>query len=254
MDERELGLIAAGVAFFGFLSLFPSVSAVITLWGYAADPVAIRTELGRMQNYLPPQSFTLLSDQVEALIAVNSSQLGVATVASTVVALWSARAGVAALIRGLNAIHGLPQRTGLRHQLRALSLTMVLLGLVLGAMLTTIVGPLLIGFLPLGTFAARALELVQVLVGLVLVVLSIGLAYRIGLNRTGVVLFTPGLVVAVILWALVSRGFVIYLANFGAYNQIYGSIGAVAALLMWMYLSAYAVLLGAAFDASRRPQ
>jgi len=97
-----------------------------------------------------------------------------------------------------------------------------------------------------------ALEAANVGLGLLLVVIGLALAYRFGPNRPAgarTVLFTRGLLVAVILWAIVSRGFVVYLANFSNYNQVYGSIGAVVAFLMWLYLSAYAVLLGAAVDA-----
>jgi membrane protein len=64
-------------------------------------------------------------------------------------------------------------------------------------------------------------------------------------------LLSWGLLVAVVLWVLATRGFMLYLENFPSYNRIYGSIGAVAALMMWLYVSAYAVLLGAAVDAER---
>ncbi len=161
---------------------------------------------------------------------------------------------MAALIRGMNAIYHLPNRDGGWHMLRALALTLTLVGVILVAMVLAVVAPLAIAFLPLGPLAARALELANVSLGLMIVVFGIGLVYRLGPNRPKSVrrpMFTPGLVLAVVLWALVSRGLVIYLANFNSYNEVYGSIGAVVALLMWLYLSAYAVLLGAAVDAER---
>jgi membrane protein len=253
-QDRELGLIAAGVAFFGFLAVFPALAGVIAVWGFAADPAAIRSQLILIQDFLPPEAHALVSGQVEALLAVNNRDLGWATILSTLVALWSARAGVAALIQGLNAIHGLPSRGGIGHILRALVLTAVLVALVLSAMVLAIVAPLVIGFLPLGRWAALALEGANLALGLALVVAAIGAVYRLAPNRDGKMppLFTRGLLVAVVLWALASRGLVIYLENFASYNQIYGSIGAVAALLLWFYLSAYAVLLGAAVDAERQ--
>jgi membrane protein len=253
-QDRELGLIAAGVAFFGFLAVFPALAAVIAVWGFAADPAAIRSQLVLVQDFLPPEAYALVAGQVEALLAVNNRDLGWATMLSTLVALWSARAGVAALIQGLNAIHGLPGRDGLGHILRALFLTAVLVVLVLSAMVLAIVAPLVIGFLPLGRWAALALEGANLALGLALVVAAIGAVYRLAPNRRGHLppLFTWGLLVAIVLWAVASRGLVIYLANFASYNQVYGSIGAVAALLLWFYLSAYAVLLGAAVDAERQ--
>ncbi|MGB8812872.1 MAG: YihY/virulence factor BrkB family protein [Paracoccaceae bacterium] len=254
-DRAELGMMAASVAFFGFLAIFPAVAAVIAIWGFAADPGIIRQEVALLRDVLPSDAYSLLSTQIEALLTANSSHLGWATLFSTLFALWSARAGVDALIRGLNAIHHFPNRAGLPHLGLAVVLTLTLVGITLAALLAAVVAPLIIGLLPVGSASALALEMANTGLGLLIVVFGIGLAYRFGPNRPPAAprpaLFTPGLVLAVVLWALVSRGLVIYLANFGSYNQIYGSIGAVAALLMWLYLSAYAVLLGAAVDAER---
>lgn len=253
-EDRELSLIAAGVAFFGFLALFPALAAVIALWGYAADPAIIAKELEILADFLPTEAYALLRQQVDGLLQANVRSLGWTTLFSTVLALWSARAGVAALIRGLNAIHGLPPREGIWHQVQALMLTFVLIALALTAMAIAVVVPLVIGFLPLGTIETVVLEILNLTLGFCLVVVAVGLIYRFGPNRsTGKShpLFTPGLLIAMVLWAAVSRGLVVYFANFAAYNQVYGSIGAVVALLMWFYLSAYAFLLGAAFDAER---
>lgn len=254
VDDRELGLIAAGVAFFGFLAIFPALAAVIALWGYAADPAIIAQELALLADFLPTEAYVLLRQQVDGLLQANNRNLGWTTLFSTVLALWSARAGVAALIRGLNAIHGLPSREGIWHQVQALVLTFILVALALTAMALAVVVPLVIGFLPLGTIETLVLELLNLALGLCLVVAAVGLIYRFGPNRDKSKthpLLTPGLLIALVLWVAVSRGLVLYFANFATYNQVYGSIGAVVALLMWFYLSAYAFLLGAAFDAER---
>lgn len=254
IEERELGLIAAGCAFFGFLAIFPAMAALIALWGFAADPHAIREQMDLAESFLPDEAFALLSAQVEALLATNNRQLGWATTLSTGLALWSARAGVAALIRGINAIHGLPARTGLWHQIAAMGLTLALIGLAIMATVLAIVVPLAVGFLPLGRGAALALESANLALGAVMVVAGIGLIYWFAPNRpdgSHPSLFTRGLLLAVTLWAAVSRGLVWYLANFNSYNEVYGSIGAVVALLMWFYLAAYSILLGTALDAER---
>lgn len=257
-SKAEIGLISAGIAFFGFLAVFPALVAVITIWGFAADPIAVQTQLELAENYLPAEAFDLLYGQVQRILATNTRSLGLATALSTLFALWSARAGVGALISGINAIHGLPSRNGLRHAVRAFFLTLVLIGLVLSGMMLAVVMPLVIDFLPLGTVAAQALGAANLLVGMMLVMVSIGIAYRLGPNRSGKrarhAFFTFGMFVALALWVAVSRGLVFYLGSFANYNQIYGSIGAVVALLMWFYLSAFAVLLGAAVDAERDAQ
>ena len=254
-NRAELGLIAAGVAFFGFLAIFPTVAVVISVWGFVADPAVIRGELELLQDFLPSDAVVLLSSQIDGLLSANNRQLGWTTILSTLLAFWAARSGAASLIQGLNAVHHLPQRTGLWHQVQALLMTILLIGLALAAMLAAVVGPLVIGLLPLGRFAAITLELANLALGAAALVLGIALTLRFGPNRAlAPPLFTRGLLLAIVLWAMASRGFVIYLANFNTYNQVYGSIGAVAALLMWLYLSVYAVLIGAAYDAERAAQ
>lgn len=251
-DERELDLIAAGIAFYGFLALFPSAAAVIAIWSFFADASVIREELEVARAYLPDDAWSLIANQVESLLSLNSDNLGIATGLSLLLALWTARAGVAALMRGLNAIHGLPNRAGHWHHLRAVVLTLVMIGLVICAMFAAVVGPLVLALVPLGRFAALALEALNLGLSLLLVVVGVALIYRLGLNRNlHHPLFTRGILVAVVIWIAASRGFVVYLANFDTYNRIYGSIGAVVALLMWLYFSGYAILLGAAVDAAR---
>ena len=253
-EQAELDLISAGVAFYGFLAIFPAIAAVIAIWGVVFDPSVIRTQVDLLKGFLPPEALLLVSTQVDALLNAPSSSLRLATVFSTLFALWSARAGVAALIRGLNAVHHLPNRAGHYHQLRALVMTLALVGLAMSAMTVAVIGPLLIAALPLELDQVLTLHRVNLLLGLLLVVAAVSLAYRFGPNRLGPrpPVFTIGLLVAVVLWALAARGFVLYLANFPAYNRIYGSIGAVVALLFWLYVSSYAVLLGAAVDAERQ--
>ncbi|GLS86292.1 hypothetical protein GCM10010873_12660 [Cypionkella aquatica] len=251
-EQAELDLIAAGVAFYAFLAIFPAAAAIIAIWGFISNPSVIREEIELLRGFLPHDAYSLIFGQVEALLAVPSGNLGLATLLSTALALWSARAGVAALIRGLNAIHHLPNRSGHWHQLRAIVLTFVLVGLVLAALVMAVVLPVVVAYLP-SAIPSQILADSNLLLGVVAAVLAVGMAYRLGPNYTGTrpPLLSWGLLVAVILWVLATRGFTLYLANFASYNRVYGSIGAVVVLMMWLYVSAYAVLLGAAVDAER---
>ncbi|ODM42860.1 YihY/virulence factor BrkB family protein [Cereibacter johrii] len=254
VDSADLNLAAAGIAFYGFLAIFPAVAALIAIWGWASDPSVIRAQIDLAADFLPEQAYGLFRGQVEALLAANSRHLGWASLFTTGAAIWSARAGVAALIRGLNATHRLPNRMGPWHIVRAIVLTLTLVGVGLVAMLLSVVAPLVLNVLPLGDFDQKVLELANVGVGLLVVVFGVALVYRLGPNRpkgSPRPIVTWGLLIAVTLWAVASRGLVFYLANFANYNEVYGSIGAVVALLVWLYLSAFAVLLGAAVDAVR---
>ena len=179
-EQAELGLISAGVAFFGFLAIFPAVAVIIALWGSVLDPTAIRTQIEVLKDFVPPDAYSLLLSQVEGLLAVRGPTLGWTTLISTLVALWSTRAGVAALIRGLHAIHHLPTRPGGHHQLQAMLLTLVLLCLALAAMIVTVVAPIAITLLPLDIDDAYWLHYANLGLGIMLLSLCIGTAYRAG--------------------------------------------------------------------------
>lgn len=251
MDARHLSLIAAGVAFYGLFAIFPGMAATIALWGYFSDPAMIPGYLDVAKEFIPDEAFALLEMQLNALVAANVSTLGWTSVLSLLVALYSARAGVAALIQGLNAIYARPQRGGLARFLIALAMTFALIAVMLAALATVVFVPLALAFLPLGPALGWLVTALPWAVMFAVVLGTLGLFYRYGPNRPRARgnWVSPGAVVAALLWAGASVAFSLYLANFGIYNKVYGSIGAVVALLMWFYISAYTVLLGAAVNA-----
>ncbi len=258
INRVDIAMVAGGVAFFGFLAIFPALAAVIAIWGFAFDPHLIQSQLDMAREYLPPEGYDLINDQAQRLLSSTNRSLGLATLISTLFAIWSARAGVGALIGGLNTIHHLKARDGLWSILRALVLTVVLVGLVLSAMALAVVTPIIIEFIPLGPAENLTLKLANFGLGVLIVTIAIGITYWMGPNWTeeqnGKRFFSPGLLFAIVIWAIASRGLVVYLVNFNNYNQVYGSIGAVVALLLWFWISALAVLLGAAIDAEIPPK
>ncbi|WP_068117245.1 YihY/virulence factor BrkB family protein [Tropicimonas marinistellae] len=246
IGTRHLGLIAAGVAFYGLLAIFPAITSIVTLWGFFADPDLVEQQLLTYEDVIPEAAFGIIDGQVRAIANGPKEVLGWASALSIGTALWASRAGVAAIVGGLNAVYRTPPRGGLRGMARALVLTLLLIAVALVALATVVVAPVVLTFLPLGPFTGFALELSRWLIGGGVVLLGIGLLYRMGPNRSDqrTDILSPGAVMAVILWALVSWGFSAYLTNFGNYNEVYGSLGAVVAMLMWFYLSAFVVLLG----------
>ncbi|MBO6602666.1 MAG: YihY/virulence factor BrkB family protein [Roseicyclus sp.] len=251
IDRKNLGLISAGVAFYGILAIFPAITAVIAIWGLIGDPRAIMPQLEAFRAILPEDVFTLLGDQISALASASTDSLGLATILSILLALWSTRAGVAALMRGMNAVYDERNRRGLAHYASAFGLTVALILVALISIASVVVTPFVLAILPLGTLAALALEVVRWLVAIGVLLAGTGLVYRYGPNRRGARLpwITPGAVLAVTIWAAASAGFSLYLSNFGNYNEVYGSIGAVIALLIWLFISGFLLLLGAAFNA-----
>ncbi len=251
MDERNLSLIAAGVAFYGILAVFPGLATIIALWGVIGDPAAVAVEMAEFRAVLPADVYALLDQQLSALAQADGLTLGWASVLSLGLALWSARAGVAALIRGLNAIYNVPNRDGIGHYTRALSLTIALVCVALIAIACVVFAPIVLAFFPLGPWTGWGLEMARWLIAIGVLLGGFSMIYRFGPNRVHVPTrwATPGAVFSTVCWAAASVGFSYYLTNFGAYNEIYGSIGAVIAMLMWLFISAWLVLLGGALNA-----
>jgi membrane protein len=236
------------------LAAFPALAAVVAIWGFFADPAVVTDFAALSRRYLPAEAFDIVAAQLETLVSADASRFGWTAALTLGVALWSARTGVAAIMQGLNAVFGLSNRGGLRQQLVAMLLTLCLIAAALTALATGIVAPIVVALVPLGPFEAWSLTVLRWSVAPLTTVLAIGVFYRYGPNFPAdrPPLLSPGLGVAAALWLMGSEAFALYLGNFGSYNQIYGSIGAVVALLVWFYLSAYAVLLGAAVNAALR--
>jgi membrane protein len=248
--EKHLGLIAAGVAFFGMFGIFPGIAAIIAIFGLVADPVLISDQLSLMEGIIPPDAYRLLSGQISGLVNAPPQALGWATFVSIVVALWSCRAAVGALIGGLNAIAGQRMRYGIVEVFLALMLTLALVVLAIIALNVVIVLPIVLAFLPVAASTAWLLEGARWLVALVVLLTALSLLYRFGPARIGQRgrWITVGAAVVVVFWVAASAGLSFYLTNFASYNEVYGSIGAIIGLLLWLYISAYLILLGAALN------
>lgn len=252
VSQKKLSLLSAGVAFFAMLALFPAIAATISLFGYVSDPVMVQENMQLLEPIIPEQVFSLISQQVTSVVSAEREALGIASVVSLLFATWSARAGVGAVIMGLNAIaHEQDERNFVWTLVVAYGLTLLLIFVTLVAVAAVIVVPAILAFFPLGGAGSLAVNAVRWVVALVTVVMGIGALYRFGPSRRHrrMPYITLGNIVASMLWIAGSVLFSVYLSNFGNYNQIYGSLGAVIALLMWFYVSAFVVLLGAELNA-----
>ncbi len=249
-SEKHLGLIAAGVAFFGVFGIFPGIAAVIAVFGLVADPVVIVEQLTLMEGIIPPDAYRLLSSQINRLVQAPTGALGWATVVSIALALWSCRAAVGALIGGLNAIAGQRVRNGFWQVIVALLLTIALVSLAIVALTVVVIVPVALAFIPMAISTAWLLEALRWLIAIGVLMIGLSLLYRFGPARIGGRgrWITIGAFVVVVLWVAASTGLSYYLTNFASYNEVYGSIGAIIGLLLWLYVSAYLILLGAVLN------
>ncbi len=253
IGDHNLSLISAGVAFFSMLALFPAIAAMISLYGFMADPQAVQTNLVILEPVIPVEVYRIISNQVNSLLRTSSSTLGITSVISILLAIWSARTGVFAMITGLNIVYRAPTRRNFfRRVVLAYLLTFLLISVGIVAVSAVVVLPTIIAYFPIGAMAGKAVHILRILIALTTILAGIGILYRFGPNlkkgsRVGLV--SIGSLVAAVLWIAGSSLFSFYLSNFGKYNEVYGSLGAVVAMLIWFYLSAWVVFLGAELNA-----
>lgn len=253
--ERHLGLIAAGVAFFAMLAIFPAIAALVALAALWVSPEVVPELMETTSELLPGEAYDLVFERAEQMAGTASGTLGLTSALSLALALWWARLGTGALADGLTAIYGGKPRGGVQSTLVALALTLLMIGVGLTAIIAMLVVPPLI--VVIGWFIGHdgtlylVAEALRWAVSLGALVIGLGLFYRYGPHRPAIrrsPFLSPGLFLAIALWTLASLGFTIYMANFGNYDEIYGSIGAAIVLMLWFYFSAYSVLIGGALN------
>ena len=256
ISDDHVSLIAAGVGFYGLLALFPALAALISIWGLLFDPQQIEQQIETMSGFLPADAATIVRDQART-IAAGSGGLSVAAAGGILLALYSAAKGMKALLEGLNIIYDEQEERGfIKLNLVALGLTLVMIVAMLAALGAIIIVPILLGAVGLGPVAETLVNLLRWPLLFVVALFILAIIYRYGPSRA-----QPrwrwvswGAAVATVLWLLGSIAFSIYVQNFGSYNETYGSIGAVIILLMWFWLSAFSVLLGAELNAEMEHQ
>ena len=253
LDRDNISVIAAGVAFYGLLAIFPGMSALISIYGLVADPVVIEGQVTALSGVLPQDALKLLSDQLHSLIAAPPAKLGLGLIVSLALALWSAMSGTGALMRALTVAYEEDDRRGvIGFYGRALALTVGIGGFGLVSLFLIAVVPASIELLPVPAVWRDVVGLIRwpVLAGIV--VIALGLLYRFAPARQTPCwhLLDPGTIGAALLWLVGSAGFSFYVERFASYNKTYGSLGAVVVLLMWFYVSVYIVLAGAELNSA----
>lgn len=247
----NVGLVAAGIAFWALMAFVPAIAAMVGFYGLIADPSDIASHLAALKPLLPSDAFGIIEDQVNSLIDAQPGSLGLASAFGSLLALWSAKSGVRAMIAGLNIVYDERDERGFFAATgTTVALTALLIATVLIAFAAVLVLPAILGYLPLGEAGEWAASIARWPIVAAAVIFAIGALYRWGPHRDNpkVRWVTWGAVVATAIWVLASLLFSVYVANFGSYNETYGSLGAVVVLLMWFYLSAFIVLAGAELD------
>ncbi len=257
MNENNLSLVAAGVAFYLLLSIFPALAAMISIYGLIADPVEVERQMSSMMAIMPPQAADILLGQMRQLASQPSGGLSVGVAVGVLLALWSASKGVKALIQGLNIAYDEREKRGF-IKLNAVALLLTVGGIVVGMLTLALVAvlPALLSILKLPDTLSALLSLSRWPILLVVLAVSLAVVYRYAPSRDQPQWrwASPGAAVAIGIWLLASIGFSVYVANFGSYSKTYGSVGAIVILMTWFYLSSYVVLAGAKLNAEMEHQ
>lgn len=250
-SHDQVPLLAAGVAFYGFLALFPLIIAGVLLYGLVASPATVAKHSAQLADALPADAASLLTGQMQVITSTADGSLGVGLVLAVAVALWSAAGGVGNLVAAINKAFGCEETRGLiRRKSLALGLTVGAVFFIISAISLVAVAPALFD-----TFAGAAslrwlFEIARWLVLLVLVGGVLAVLYRVAPNREVDHLPRGGVLSATAIWLIASLGFSLYVDNFGSYGKTYGALAGVVALLLWLWVSAYAVLFGAVIEST----
>ena len=250
--EHNLTLVAAGVAFYGFLAIVPALIAFVSIYGLVADPEQVTRQVKDLGSSLPAEVQNFLIFQLTSIVNANQGGVTVATVVAIALALWSASGGMAALITGIHVAHEADEPKGfVVKRGKALLLTLaaiVFLGIVVFLIVAV---PPLLDSAGLGNAGRIAFNVLRWPVLVVVMVIGVGLLYRLSVKdapRGRLGFLTPGVVVATVGWVIASALFAAYTANFASYGKTYGALASIVVVLLWLWLSALVLLMGAEVD------
>jgi membrane protein len=246
-DDRLLAT-AAGVVFFGLLAVFPAVTALVSSYGLFADPSRIGANLQTLALMLPEGSFQIVQDQIARVLDKGSVALGWTFLFGLTLAIWSANAGVKAVIDALNVVYEeREKRSFLRLNLLSLTFTIGGIAALLLMVSAVVAFPLALDHLALPPDHRFIASLARWPLLFLVLLTALGILYRFGPSRRparwewlGI-----GTLAAALLWIVGSSALSWYLSNIGNYSATYGSLGAAIGLMMWMWMSAIIVLFGA---------
>jgi membrane protein len=256
-QEHNVSLLAAGVAFYAFLALYPALIALVTLVALVADPHQITQQVQSFTAGLPQTARQLISDQLTAITQSSGGTRTIGLVVSLLVALWSASSGTSYLMTAVNLAYDEKEKRGFL-KLRGVALLLTLgaiVFLILTLALIAVV-PVVLHAAPLGPVGTVLAQVLRWTLLIALVIVGLAVIYRVAPDRNPPKFrwVTMGSMVAALLWLLGSVGFSLYVNFFANYNKIYGALAGVIVLLLWLFLTCYIVLLGAEINAEAERQ
>ncbi len=257
VSRDNVSLVAAGLALYALLAVFPALAAALSLYGLFASPDQIAGQVESLAGALPEQVTGIVGSRLQNLASQQGGALGVGAVIGFVIALWSARKGITALMTATNiAYKEEEQRSFLRQLLVSLAFTVGAVVAFVGMVLVAVAVPVVLQAIGLGGVLESLVAVLRWVLLWLLMVLGLSVVYRYAPDRDPAQWrwVNWGSAAAATLWIVGSVLFGVYVRNFGSYGETYGSLGGVVVLLLWFYLSGFVVVLGAEINAEMERQ
>ncbi len=253
ISNDNLTFIAAGIAFYFLLAVFPALAAAISLYGLFSDPAVIGDQLNLLSRILPPDVVAIFTNQAEGLLEASNRSLSTGFIVGVLIAIYSATRGVAALIKGLNIVYKEKERRNyFVLTLTGYSLTFILLTYMLLALGLIAVMPALFALAHVSEEWSTILLSLRWPILFATALIGLETVYLFGPSHSMARWhwISWGSVLATSLWTVMSVLFSTFITHFGNYNETYGPISAIVILLLWFWLSAITILLGAEINES----
>lgn len=256
--KDNIGLIAAGIAFYAFAAIVPLLGAVVLSYGLFAEPETVRSNVEHVFAAVPREAATIITEQLVTVVETSKGKQGLGLIIAIALAFYGATKGASAIVTALNVAYGETERRGF-VRVNLLYFALVAGGVFL--IFLAIASTTLLGFLE--SLVPQASDFLLTLIRVAgyallgaLVVTAAAILYRFGPDRRrpSWVWLSPGSVAATALWLGGTAGFGLYVSNFGNYGATYGSLSAVIVMLTWLWLSAFVFLLGAEMNAELERQ
>ena len=251
-NDNRLLAVAGGVVFFSLLAIFPAIAAFVSLYGLIADASTINAHLSLAAGVLPAGAVDILHEQITRLTAKSDARLGLGFITGLAIALWSANAGMKAIIDALNVVYDEKEkRSFVKLNLLSLLFTLIAICSLMVALAAVVIAPMVLSAIGLSSLLSLSIAVLRWPLLLVLATVALAAIYRYGPSRTEPrwQWLSVGSAAAAIGWLITSVLFSWYIGHFGAYNATYGSLGAAVGMMMWMWISAIVILLGGELNA-----
>lgn len=252
IHDDNVTIVAAGVAFFTLLAVFPLITACLSIYGLFADPSEVENLTQSVNSVLPAQAWEILHGQITSVITAPNAGLGLGIAIGLLIALWSAGSGIRAVMRAMNIAYGEKETRNLATfyaMASAMTLAVIIfvwisLGVIIGV-------PAFLALMKLEGLTVGFSRAIPWLLLVSIFAFSSGVLYRFGPSRRPAKKrwVMPGIIFTTVTWLLQSFAFSKFIAAFGNYNAVYGSLSAVIILLIWFWLTAYTVIVGAELNA-----